>query len=305
MSELSPQKISILTFIATVGVASTRQVRGELFAGIADESCARKHLNELRQAQLINRVLYGIEGAQVAVYYSSRKGLAALAQATGDPAYFDKPVVVPAKNRLEHAVALTDLRLKITKDAAAQHVVTIARYLNEFDIKDAAASEPKDKYALYIDLSDVQPKLKCIPDGGVLLQAGAFRQAYFLELERENNPRSSAREKSPGYAALAGHALHRRVFPGALEEFRVLVVGKSVAWRDRLKEEFAKVARSELYLFAALDEFHGQHFLFGRYWHTCKGGVISLLAAPAGAGTANGTATQAGTPAARGGGGGV
>lgn len=279
---LAKSHLDVLEAVARHYVLLTCQIHALCFAHATNASVVRRCLSKLVHDGLLNRtrkrLVDDVNPVGASVYYPSEKGLRTLALETGEPAYLLVPTRKPAWLFLDHFVALSDLRILVHRAVAAQDVVTLPAYLNEFDIANPEAVEPERHYRLFT-LIRKEPRLLCAPDGAFMLQAGPHRKAYYVELERgTNSPRKAAAEKSPGYAALAEKKLHReRHFPGALDAFNVLVVAPTPSWRDQLRREFGKKEGARLYKFAAWPELTPETFLGGPVWHPCAGEPDALL----------------------------
>lgn len=294
---LTPRKIDVLTFGGKRYVTDTPRFRKRLYPGDKDGSVARRDLNELVAAGLLNkcehRVVQSGQGGAPTIYFPSANGLRFLALHTGDMRWLSVCSQKPYEKHLEHFLGLGDVRMIVEDAIARQSVVTLDSYFNEFDVVNHQAhrDQPEKRFKLYTLISE-NPRKVCAPDGGLGLRFGDYLLPYYIELERgTSSPEETSKTKSPGFAEVLEKKLHLKHFPGALNIFRVLVIAPHPQWRDSLQAAFAERPHPELYRFAALPELNKDTFLFEPVWRDHKGVAVSLLARPEGvvAGSATGS----------------
>jgi hypothetical protein len=221
------------------------------------------------------------------VYYPARAGVELLA-AHDDEKWLLTSTRLPQWQHLAHFVAISDLHITADQSVARQAYVTLTDWANEYDVLNKEATAPAERFRLYT-LIQQSPKLVCVPDCAFVLEVKGHRKAFYVELERATSaPSKVAAEKTPGYAALHQRQLHKKHFPGVLDDFTVLVTAPDARWRDALRRAFRGKPGIELYRFAATTELTPETFLFGSVWYPCVGEAVPLVKPPA--------ATARGTP---------
>lgn len=283
----SDRIILILTLIATHYTLTSAQFRRLLFKDGQDKDGrqTRRLLGELLRIKWINKtqmeVTNPLHPMTASVYYPSVAGCQALSENTGDLTWLLTNCQRPAWQNLRHFLALSELRILIHTAVAAQDLVEVPVFFNEFDVvnQDAALTDPASRYRLYTlcTLPKSEKRIVCCPDAFFVLRksSGASR-AFYMELETGSNPLKAASEKAPGYAALASLGLQRRHWASA-DTFAVLVFAPNPGWRDGLRRVFAKKERPDLYRFVSLSDLKPETFLFGPHFYKVDEGPFPLV----------------------------
>jgi hypothetical protein len=288
---LQPRDLRILAFVAEHYTVTTEHVWKEIFPENLDNKVVRRRLGALVHEDVLNATRPETKTLRNNVYcpvfYPSRKGLEILALETGEMKWLRVPTKPPFTQHLGHFLVLTDLRLIVGKAVAAQQLVALDHYYNQFDMTNPESEEPSERFRLHTTISKEPRQVVCVPDAAFNLGLNGVSKAFYLELENGGNPPAvAARKKAPGYAGLFEKKLHQRHFPGAVEEFTILMVAPHEGWRKELQREFSKKPQAKLYKFAARKDLTPETFLFHPVWHTCAGECQSLILLPRGAETA-------------------
>lgn len=148
--------------------------------------------------------------------------------------------------------------------------VSIATWINEWDIVNKAESRPEKRYRLYTLLRE-NPRLICAPDSAFLLAARGHSKVFYLEQDRgTSGVQQIANGKTLGYAMLAQTQGHRRHFPEAtVEQFSVLMVAPSVKRRDSLRRAIASKPAAFLWRFVARQDFTPDRLLHEPIFYVC------------------------------------
>jgi hypothetical protein len=282
---LSQRVIQILILIATHFTLTAGQIRRLVFGDQHDRDGrqTRRILAEMLRRQLIQKthmeVTNPLHPVTASVYYPSKTGCEALARQTENMAWLLTNCQTPQWQNLRHFLQMSELRILIQSAIAAQDLVAMPHFYNEFDIVNVQATRdnPAERYRLYTVCSTVPHRIICCPDAAFCLkdQEGGGR-AYYVELETGSNPFKAAAEKTPGYAALEAGHLYRKHFP-EMDRFAVLVFAPNASWRDGLRKSFRKKERPDLYRFAALTELTPQNFLHGKVFYLVGEGPFPLV----------------------------
>jgi hypothetical protein len=280
----------ILKVLARYYVLDRRQVQQLCFPKDPDGRVARRRLAALVDAGLIYRhstlVASSHDGPLASVYLLTAKGCQHLADRLGDAAFLYKPVHLPHRLHVVHALAVAELHILLDTAVAAESGVTLEAWYNEHDIINAADPDPYYHYRLRTKFTG-DPDIICSPDAGFLLNQGGWRAAYYLELERSDGHhgtgcRQLAERKCPGYAEVARHGVYRQHFPGAeIDGFRVLLVAPHERRRDGIRRAFAEKDpvefRTDLWRFAALTDITVESLLSDNIYYRCGGGPAEQL----------------------------
>lgn len=281
--QIQPRDERLLDFAFEHYVFTLDHAHRHVFTANTDTRVVRRRLNLMLAEGLLAvtraQVLTARNNVHVPCYYATEKAARLMCQRTGQLHYLLAPTREPYTKHLAHFIALTDLRILIKKAAAhAAPLYTLESYYNQFDVANAATLDPSEHFKLYTTIERTPKPIYCVPDWAMAFRSGSYLMAMYGELERESTGvASAARKKSPGFAGLYEKQLHKKHFPGALDEFRVLVIALHSAWRDRLLIEFAQKPHAELYRFAALEELTEETFFFESVWRSCDGSAEPLF----------------------------
>lgn len=263
-------------------------VQRSFFPKDKDGSVTREFLRKLVSAgyarKLRAEVADPLTTSTAPVYVPTEGGCCVLATHTGDMALLlDCVPNCRAWVNLRHWVCLSGLILTLEEALAAQRYVGCPRVLFEHDVINPEATEPKDRFKLYTEItkpSETTRKLVCVPDAALELCVGAYQRAYYVEYERGlDAPSRVAASKTPGYQGLFESKRFQRHFP-SVSDFRVLTVCPSAAWRDALRRAVAKKKGAERWLFAARGDLTAKTFLHGPVFFGCEGEGRPLVKAP-------------------------
>jgi hypothetical protein len=282
MIQLSERQLNILKAVARHYLLTAAQIKRLVFAlgKDPDGRHTRRLLASLVGQRLLNKsqmeAVHSVNGGfNAPVYFPSRGGGEVLAAHTGDLKWLLTPTRAPVHQNIPHWLCLSDLRITIDAALAAQSLVEMPHFYNEFDVVNPDAGRPPaDRFRLYT-LIPGPKKVCCVPDAAFLLRAGTACKAYYVEIERMNDPWHSA-SKAQGYAGLAAHGLWRRHFPEA-PDFGVLVFAVNAGHREALRKAYGKKEGAQRYKFAALKDVTPETFLHGPVFHPAGDGLPVAL----------------------------
>lgn len=282
---VTDRDLAFLKGLARYRVMNFRQVHQRYYATDTDGRSTRRRLSYLHDEKLVNKTHMAVvnpdRGTSAAVYYPSKAGCELLAIRFDDVSYLSVNYTTPQWQNLAHWQVLTTVHCIIEDAIAAQSLITMPAWYNEFDIINKDAVDPSQRYITYV-LIRTQPKLCCVPDAALLLAAGTEAKAYYIELEcGTNSPQKAAAEKAPGYAALAAGNLHKRHFPTAMDSFHVLMFAPTPNWRDALRTALSKRERPDLWRICSLTDLKQATFLTAPIFYPAGDGpAIFLVKAP-------------------------
>ena len=272
----------VLLALARYYLLHQRHVQQICFPHAREGRVARRRLAALADEGLIHKHSTLVASAHAAVpapvYSLTVKGCEYLAEETGDISYLSKPVDLPHRLHLGHAMAVVDFHIAFDVAIAAQGDVVLEAWHNEADVVNADELDPAKHYGLHTKFEG-KPGISCSPDAGFLLNRGGRRSAFYLELERGDGKhgtgaRPLAERKCPGYAELARRQLHLKHFPAAdIDEFRVVLIAPHAGRRDAIRVAFqerdAAAFRTDLWRFAAMTEITAETLLQGEVFYRC------------------------------------
>lgn len=283
---LTPTDISILPLLAHYFVLTRAQIGRLAFPDDDDGRSTRRHLQKLLGLHLIRRtrmeVVNPAMGAPAPVYHLTSDGAAYLAEQFHDEKYQLCCTQTPSWQHLYHWCEISEFHITLDRAAARTNQVTVPRWYGEWDVVNANASKPEERYRLYTRLND---RLVCVPDAGFVLARNGQQRAFYLELDRNTtfNSERVAAQKQGGYAGLMaerhnGLAGHLRHFPESNpDKFTVLMVAPTASRRDSLLRAFTNKPGSQLWRFASHHEVNTESLLTGSIWHSTAGAVTALV----------------------------
>ncbi|MBS0264875.1 MAG: replication-relaxation family protein [Planctomycetes bacterium] len=279
---LTPRDIGVLVALDTYYLLNRPQIQSLLFVDDKNGRITRRRLQALVDAHLICRqsLLYcqNGSGAPASVYHLSRKGAEFLAEHFENPEFNLSPTSPPPHHLILHWLAISDTHILLNQALALRGDIRKESWINEYDVVNKDEAVPEKRFQLYTLIRET-PRLICAPDAGFELSMEGYRKAFYLEQDRATSGvQQIANSKTPGYAAMAEHCLHRRHFPQTnLDGFTVLMVTPSPKRRDNLRKAIAAKPCANLWLFSSTTELTPESFLNGPVWYPCDGMPRSLI----------------------------
>lgn len=250
--------------------------------GETNDRVMRKVLLQLQMDGMLNVTRMEVINPDAAegpakVYYPSRKGLEFLAAETGDETWMEKCCLTPNWQHLLHWTTVARFHVRLDQATARQSKASIGGWYGEWDVIDAKATTPKQRYRLYTEITE-KPKLVCAPDAAFQLCVGPHKKTHYVEIDRETTAVNGiAASKTPGYAALAERQLHRRHFETTSESFIVLSVSPSEGRRKLVMNAIRGKPGAHLWRFACWPQLTSETLLYESIWHRVDGEPMSLV----------------------------
>jgi len=287
---LTDRDICILSKVVKYYVLSRPQIQHLCFPSDKTGRVTRRRLQALVSSGLLSRhraqVVYPNSAPAGSVYFPSEKGIALLAEYTGDDSILLTPTQQPIPHHVAHWLAVSDTHIKLNAAIAAQDRVVLRDFINEWDTVNKDETEPQKRFRLHTLLTE-SPKLVCAPDAAFMLTVPikreqstvTFSKVFYLEEDRATSGvKQLAARKCKGYAALAEARLHVTHFPETnVETFTVLCIAPNARRRESLRKAFGDKVGSELWRFAAGDELSPESFLHEPIWFPVSGDPVPLV----------------------------
>jgi len=273
---VTERDIAILQAVCRYYVLSRQQIQRLCFATDPNGRIARRRLQLLVDAKLLNRhecSVYSIShGTPGAAYYPSRKGCEFLAEYFDDEQYLATPTRMPIAHHLFHWLTVSETHWVFDEALARQEDVKIECWLNEWDICNPQESVPEKRYSLFTLLRET-PRLVAAPDSAFLLSMSGHSKVFYIEQDRNTSGvRQISASKPPGYAEMALRKMHRRHFPAAtVETFTVLMIAPTERRRDALRKGIHGKPGSELWKFVSQTDLTPENVLHGSIFFPCEG----------------------------------
>lgn len=270
---ITTKKTDILKIVAMYTTLTRMQI--QRVCGEKNDRVMRKRLLELCQERLLSKarqeVLNPSMTSTAPVYFSSRKGLEFLACELDDTSWLQCCSQTPNWQMLLHWTTVAEFHIRLDQAIAMQRDASLGGWLGEWDIANSDESAPHNRYRLFTLISE-RPRLVCVPDAAFLLCVNGFAKIHYVEVDRATSGINSiAHSKTPGFAALAEHNLHRRHFETNTDSFFVLSVSPTAARRDALRKAIASKRGAELWKFAAWPDLRPETVIHGPVWYRCHG----------------------------------
>lgn len=287
---ITERDFCILSKVVTYYVLSRPQIQRLCFPSDMTGRVTRRRLQALVSSGLLSRhraeVVYPNSAPAGSVYYPSAKGVALLAEHTGDNAILLTPTQQPVAHHVAHWLAVSDTHISLNEAIAAQERVVLEGFINEWDVVNKEETEPHTRFRLHTLLSE-SPKLVAAPDAAFLLTVPvkselstvSFSKVFYLEEDRATSGVNQvAARKCKGYAALAERGLHAKHFPATnVATFTVLCITPNARRREALRKAFVGKVGSDLWRFAAGDELTPETFLHAPIWYPLSGDPMPLV----------------------------
>lgn len=227
--------------------------------GVSNDRVMRAILTECFQAGFINKTrmqaISPASGSPAPVYFPTRRGAELVAAEFDDERYLHVCTRTPDWTHLLHWLAVAEYHVRLDQAIAMLPTVELLGWYGEWDEVNPLGKSPQERYRIFSLITE-KPRLVCAPDAAFALRVGGVHsKMYLLEFDRCSSSISQiVRSKFPGFAGLAQHRLHRRLFETTAELFTVLHISLNPARRDHLRMAAAKQPGAELHRFAAFTD---------------------------------------------------
>jgi hypothetical protein len=268
----------ILLSLAQYYLLTRRLVQQLLFPEDRGGRATRRRLERLQKDGLIRRhnmlVASRFDPTPAPVYLLSDHGRLYLAHELHDNRFLRKPTKLPHPNHLFHHLALAETHIALDQAVASQAAVTVARWINEFDVINDEEPDAKKHFRLFTVVQD-KPRVTCSPDAAFMLSHDDRQMIFYVELERGGTgAKQLVRRKAPGYRRLAEQQLNKRHFPEtSADGFRVILLAPTPDRRDTFRRTFREAVpieyRTDLWRFASISELTPETFLDGDVFYEC------------------------------------
>jgi hypothetical protein len=301
MTNLSPIRLKILECVVVYYTLTRMQLQDLCMppGKDVDGRRMRKHLMALRREHLICQTQGQVvfphrNGAPSPVYFPSRKGCELLAAETGQERFLHACTLTPNWQNLPHWVKIADFRIHLDKAVSRQSEVAVENCLTEWTIANPEEKAPEKRYSLFTLLRE-SPRLVCAPDASFLVRYQGFLRGVLVEIDRlTSGIKQIAASKTPGFAYMAEHNSHLRLFPGLTPRspavgdaegrrdkkkmpFTVLHVSPTPARRDQVRAAVRPKPWSELWKFAAWSDLTPESLLHDPILRDIDGEAVPLV----------------------------
>lgn len=279
---LTPRDLAILRMLRRYFYLRTNQIRDALIAHDDDGAITRSRLRKLAGAGYVRKYqpkLVDELGTTPPVFVLTLKGSSALVAACDDASLLltNEPKFDDWMS-LNHFCGLSSFHILLDRAFASQTDVVQQTLHFEHEVVCPEGSEPAKKYRLYTVVCE-SPRVVCVPDSVFETEYLGYRRAWYVERETgSETPARVAAKKAKGYAGLFGQQLYKRHCP-LVQDFRVLAVCPSPAWRDALRREMGDKPGAELWLFGSQSDFRDSNVLNQPVWYKTIGPPLPLIPA--------------------------
>jgi hypothetical protein len=224
LSMINDRDIAILLALVRYYVLNTSQIKRLIFTNLPDGRVARRRLQTLADAHLVNRqnvqVCSATNQSPPLVYYPSRGGCEFLRSHFGDDNYLLTPTRTPIPHHVQHWLAVSDTHIAFDTAIALQNrsdsegSLDRAKPIDTFrllfgrilQIDDNVINPPSSDIAIdgWLNEWDVAnkqeadyskhfklytlirqtPKLVCVPDAAFLLSKDGHKKVHYVEQDR-------------------------------------------------------------------------------------------------------------------------
>ena len=221
---INDRDIAILLALVRYYVLNTAQIKRLIFTNLPDGRVARRRLQTLADAHLVNRqnvqICSATNQSPPLVYYPSRGGCELLASRFGDENYLLTPTRTPIPHHVQHWLAVSDTHTCFDTAVALQNRLSgeesfdCAKPIDTFRLLfgqlfqiDQTVAEPRlgdiridgwlnewdvankdeadlSKHYRLYTLIRQSPKLVCVPDAAFLLSKDGHKKVHYIEQDR-------------------------------------------------------------------------------------------------------------------------
>lgn len=263
---LTQRDIPVLVCLARYYLMNRRMVQSLCYPSDRDGRITRRRLMSLCRDGFVRKeqmqVINPRDDAPAPVYCLADGGRQFLAEHFKDDAYLVKPVKIEQRGHIFHALAVAQTHILLDKAVETQQRVELDAFFHEFEVINPDEPDRKQHRRLFSVLRE-DPRIVCAPDAAFQLSYRDYRSVFYLEQDRSTSGhRQVAAFKHKGYAELQAQQGHRRHFPSTTRDrFSVLMLCPSAKRRDALRRAFVGKDRSDLWLFASLEDLSVDTFL--------------------------------------------
>lgn len=279
---IQERDIAILLALVRYYVLNTAQIKALVFPNLRDGRVARRRLQALADAHLLNRqnvqVCSAMNQSPPLVYYPSRGGCEFLARHFDDDKYLMTPTRTPIAHHVQHWLAVSDTHISFDAAVAKQDDVRIEGWLNEWDVANKQEADFAKHFRLYTLIRQT-PKLVCVPDAAFLLSKDGHKKVHYIEQDRATSGGEQvAAQKFPGYAAMDEGRLHTRHFPeSTMPSFSVLLIAPTTSRRDLLRKAMKGKPSADRWRFVAAADLRPETLLTAPIFYPCEGEPRPLI----------------------------
>lgn len=282
---LTARDTEILRAVARYRYLRTGQIHRLLFAP-AGAQMARRRLRHLASdsCRYLGKAEFVLqtEGAPYEIaYFLAPPGIRYLAELGESPPEYALERQGRVRHRfLEHALALSEFRLKLELALRALPALSLRRFVADFEVKEhMKAAAGKERFKLYYAFPSGPARRAVVyPDAMAIIAAGeeadAEQRLFFLEIDQGTESHAVIREKVFAYHLYREAGVFRKF--GDFNRFRVLFQTHSEKRLRLLRETLAEVKGGELVWLAAAPAINEETILTGAVWTDIKGQQRSI-----------------------------
>jgi hypothetical protein len=279
---VTDRDIAILEAIDKYYVLNRKQIQALVFPDHKEPRVARRRLQFLVQARLLNRqnvqTFYVNDPAPSCVYFPSVGGCEFLVDYHKNEKYRLTSTRAPVAHHVQHWLEVSATHMCFDAAAKLDKEIQIDGWLNEWDVANKDEADREKHYRLYT-LIRKSPKLVCVPDAALLLSLKGHKKVHYIEEDRgTSGPEQVAAQKCQGYAAMAEGKLHRLHFPETtLPSFSVLMVTTTVNRRESLRKAMKEKPGADLWRFITADDLQPAKLFTDPVFYPCEGDPRPLV----------------------------
>ena len=269
---VTERDIEVIRTIVRYYILNRQQIQRLVFPTDPNGRVTRRRLQYLVDENLINRqktLFCHPTMTPAPVYFPSRQGCELLCEHFDDERFLATPTQPPIQHHTFHWLAVSDTHIALDEAVAAQELVKLEEWINEWDVVNKDESAPDKRYRLYTLIRE-SPRLICAPDSAFLLSALGHTKIFYLEQDRATSGiHQIASGKTPGYALLAEQNLQYRHFQPTVEGFTVLMIAPTDRRRDALRKAIKDKPGAALWKFATAGDLTPEKVLHAPIWYSC------------------------------------
>lgn len=284
---LTERDRQVVTALARYRYLRTGQIHRLIFAPQSGPQMTRRRLRFLAAPDFayLQKVEFFVSGnaiQQESAYFLGPQGIALLGELGLPPPPFSTERPGRVKHRfLEHALDLSEFRVKLELALRNHPVLELQRFIADFEVKEHLQNATaRERFKLYHAFPGGTERLIVYPDALLILRhkpTGA-RRLYFVEIDRGTEGGRVLRAKAAAYRLYEEQQIYRKF--GDFPHFRVLLQAPSAKHAQAVRRALAGCKGEELFWTAAAGDLQPDTLLAARVWTTSSGKAQSIFQTP-------------------------
>ena len=278
---LTTVNVSVLALLAKYHYLSRRIIQAVLFSHCKSPKATNTRLKKLKLNGYIARAAMTVvqNGHNpVPIYYLTKKGAIALAEATGNSDYLNCITKPPSPHLLYHWLGIVEAHLMIDKAIDLEAAVELLDFYSEWETINKDQTKKSLQFSLHTKLQE-DPPLSMAPDFGFAIELAGYKKCFYGEWDTGlDSIRRIQRKKPGGYFLGSKNNIHHKHFGECGKtSFSILFITTTEYRRDELARQIGQRDGAGLWRFATKSDLSPESFFRLPVWKNCDGEFVRLI----------------------------